>query len=163
VLVQGGSGAVGAFAVQIAHHHGAHVIATASAKNLELVKKLGADEVIDYETGRFEDLARDIDIVFDGVGGETRERSWRVLKADGRLISIVGDPPYSASLRPREIFFIVRPDQGQLIEMAKLLDTGALNTFVKAVVPLDDATAAYTGKVSGSLGYGKTVIEVVRD
>ena len=86
VLVQGGAGAVGTFAVQIAHLHGAHVIATASGKNLSLVKELGADEVIDYRAERFEDSAKDIDIVFDTVGGETRERSWKVLKAGGNMI-----------------------------------------------------------------------------
>ena len=80
VLIHGGAGAVGLFAVQLAHLHGAHVIATASAENAELVKQLGADQVIDYKASRFEDEVRNVDVVFDAVGGETLERSWGVLE-----------------------------------------------------------------------------------
>jgi NADPH:quinone reductase-like Zn-dependent oxidoreductase len=161
VLVHGGAGAVGIFAVQIAHLHGAHVIATASGKTLSLVKELGADEVIDYRTARFGDSVKDIDIVFDTVGGETRERSWKVLKASGKMISIAADGEVTTNPKVRDAYFIVRPDQPQLIEMAKLLDAGKLKTFVKAVVPLKDAAAAFAGRVPGALGYGKTVIAVV--
>jgi len=160
VLVQGGAGAVGAFAVQIAHQHGAHVIATASEKNVGLVKGLGANEVIDYRTVRFEDSLRDVDIVFDTVGGETRERSWKVLKAGGKMISIAADAEVTTDPKVRDAYFIVRPDQAQLVEMARLLDAGKLKTFVKAVVPLKDAAAAFAGKIPGALGYGKTVVEV---
>jgi NADPH:quinone reductase-like Zn-dependent oxidoreductase len=160
VLVQGGAGAVGAFAVQIAHQHRAHVIATASEKNIGLVEGLGANEVIDYHAVRFEDTVRDVDIVFDTVGGETRERSWRALKADGKMISIAADAEVTTDPKVRDAYFIVRPDQAQLIEIAKLLDAGKLKTFVKAVVPLKDAALTFAGKVPGALGYGKAVIEV---
>ena len=163
VLVQGGAGAVGIFAVQIAKLHGAYVIATVSGKNLSLVKELGADEVIDYRAARFEDSVRDIDIVFDTVGGETRARSWKVLKADGKMISIAADGEVTTDPKVRDAYFIVRPDRGQLIEIAKLLDAGKLKTLVKAVVPLKDAAAAFAGKVPGAKGYGKTVIEVATD
>ncbi len=122
VLVHGGAGAVGIFAVQIAKLHGAHVIATSSGKTLSLVKELGADEVIDYRGARFEDSVRDIDIVFDTVGGETRERSWKVLKASGKMISIAADGEVTTNPKVRDAYFIVRPDQGQLIEIARLLD-----------------------------------------
>ena len=88
VLVHGGTGGVGIFAVQLAARHGAHVIATTSAQHASLAQQLGANEVIDYKTVRFEDQLRGIDIVFDTVGGETRERSWSVLKPNGRMISI---------------------------------------------------------------------------
>jgi len=160
VLVHGGAGAVGAFAVQIAKLHGAYVIATASGRTLALVKELGADEVIDYRGARFEDTVRDIDIVFDTVGGETRERSWKVLKADGKMISIAADGEVTTNPKVRDAYFIVRPDQPQLNEIAKLLDAGKLKTLVKAVVPLKDAAVAFAGKVPGAKGYGKTVIEV---
>ena len=163
VLVHGGAGAVGVFAVQIAKLHGAHVIATASGKTLSLVKELGADEVIDYRGVRFEDSVRDIDIVFDTVGGETRERSWKVLKASGKMISIAADGEVTTNPKVRDAYFIVRPDQQQLIEMANLLDAGKLKTFVKAVVPLQDAALAFAGKVPGAKGYGKTLIEVVSE
>jgi NADPH:quinone reductase-like Zn-dependent oxidoreductase len=163
VLVQGGAGAVGIFAVQIARLHGAYVIATASGKNATLVKELGADAVIDYETARFEDTARDIDIVFDTVGGDTRERSWKVLKANGKMVSIAADGEVTTNPKVRDAYFIVRPDESQLIEIAKLLDAGKLKTFVKAVVPLADAATAYAGKVPGARGYGKIVVEIVND
>ncbi len=163
VLVHGGAGAVGVFAGQIAKLHGAYVIATASERTLSLVKELGADEVIDYRGARFEDSVRDIDIVFDTVGGETRERSWKVLKADGKMISIAADGEVTTNPKVRDAYFIVRPDQRQLVEIAKLIDAGKLKTFVKAVVPLKDAAAAFAGKVPGAKGYGKTVIEVATD
>ena len=88
VLVHGAAGSVGIFAVQLAHLHGAHVIATASAPNLKIVAELGADEVIDYRKSRFEDRTQKVDVVFDGVGGETLDRSWSMLKPGGRLITI---------------------------------------------------------------------------
>jgi len=160
VLVQGGAGAVGAFAVQIAHQHGAQVIATASEKNVGLVKELGANEVIDYRAVRFEDTVRDVDIVFDTVGGEVRERSWKVLKPGGKMISIAADAEVTTDPKVRDAYFIVRPDQQQLIEIAKLLDARKLKTFVKAAIPLKEAALAFTGKVPDALGYGKTVVEI---
>jgi len=163
VLVQGGAGAVGAFAVQIAHQHGAHVIATASEKNVGLVKGLGADEVIDYRAVRFEDTVRDIDIVFDTVGGETLERSWKVLKDGGKMVTIAGDGETATNPKVKDAFFIVRPDHAQLVEIAKLVDAGKLRTFVRAVVPFADAALAYAEKVPGALGYGKTVVAVVSE
>jgi NADPH:quinone reductase-like Zn-dependent oxidoreductase len=163
VLVHGGAGAVGIFAVQIAKMHGAHVIATASGRTLALVKELGADEVIDYRGARFEDTVREIDIVFDTVGGETRERSWKVLKVDGKMISIAADGEVTTNPKVRDAYFIVRPDQPQLNEIAKLLDAGKLKTLVKAVVPLKDAAAAFAGKVPSARGYGKTVVAVVSE
>src|SRR6202046_2127175 len=91
VLVHGGSGAVGIFAVQLARSRGAHVIATASEHNLAFVSELGADEVIDYRKERFEDRAGKVDVVFDTVGNETLQRSWGVLKKDGRMVTIASD------------------------------------------------------------------------
>ena len=87
VLIQGGAGAVGTLAIQLAHHRGAHVIATVSVQNIEFVKGLGADEAIDYKAAPFEATVRDIDVVFDAVGGETLQRSWNVLKKGGRMVT----------------------------------------------------------------------------
>src|SRR5262249_61487004 len=88
VLVHGGAGAVGLYAVQLAHIRGARVITTVSAQDIDFVKRLGADEAIDYRGCRFEREVRDVDVVFDAVGGDTLERSWNVLKPDGRMITI---------------------------------------------------------------------------
>ena len=109
VLVHGGSGGVGSFAVQFARWRGARVTATSPARDTELVRELGADEVIDYRTQRFEDNVADLDLVFDTVGGETWERSWDVLRPGGRLVSIaVPRPPErEASNGRRAIWFIV--------------------------------------------------------
>jgi NADPH:quinone reductase-like Zn-dependent oxidoreductase len=158
VLVHGGAGAVGIFAVQLAHLHGAHVIATVSATNAKLVAKLGADQVIDYKTSRFEDRIHKVDVVFDTVGDDTLDRSWSVLKPGGRLVTIVSSLPDTAEQRVKDAFFIVEPNQQQLLEMAKLLDAGHLKTFVNAVVPFVEASNAYNGAVRNKRGYGKVVI-----
>jgi NADPH:quinone reductase-like Zn-dependent oxidoreductase len=161
VLVQGGAGAVGLFVVQLAHLHGAHVIATVSDKNVDFVKGLGADEVIDYKTTRFEDVAHDVDVVFDTVGGETRMRSQAMLNEGGRLISIAADGEVTTDPKVRDAYFIVEPNQAQLIEVAKMLDAGTLKTFVKAVVPLEYASAAYIGETEKNLGYGKVIVAML--
>jgi NADPH:quinone reductase-like Zn-dependent oxidoreductase len=156
VLVHGGAGGVGVFAVQLAHIHGAHVIATASSHSVNLVKELGADEIIDYKTDRFEQVIDPVDVVFDTVGGTIRERSWTVLKPGGRMVTIVGDG--GADPRAKDAFFIVEPNHFQLVEVAKMLDAGSLRTFVNAAVPLSDAATAYAGKVQQKRGYGKVVV-----
>jgi NADPH:quinone reductase-like Zn-dependent oxidoreductase len=160
VLIHGGSGAVGLFAVQLAHLHGAEVIATASGKNLDFVKKLGAVEVIDYQTARFEDTATGMDVVFDAVGGETLERSWNVLKPGGRLVTIAADSEGTTEQRVKDAFFIVEPNQKQLMEIAKLIDGNQLKTSVNAAVSLDEASAAYYGELKNKRGYGKVVVSV---
>jgi NADPH:quinone reductase-like Zn-dependent oxidoreductase len=160
VLVHGGAGGVGLFAVQLAHHQKAHVIATTSTQTMALVKELGADEVIDYKTERFEELVRDVDVVFDTVGGKTRERSWGVLKPEGRMITVASDGGSSNDPRITQSFFIVVPNQERLGELAKLLDDGSLKTFVNAAVPLAEAAAAYGSTVPRKLGYGKVVVAI---
>jgi NADPH:quinone reductase-like Zn-dependent oxidoreductase len=160
VLVHGGAGAVGLFTVQLAHLHGAYVVATTSTQTVSVVTELGANEVIDYKSSRFEDVVRDIDVVFDTVGGETRERSWRVMKSEGRMITIAADGEKSTDPRVKRYYFIVEPNQEHLIEVGKLLDAGSLKTFVNAAVPLAEAGAAYARRVSQKLGYGKVVLTV---
>jgi NADPH:quinone reductase-like Zn-dependent oxidoreductase len=153
VLVHGAAGSVGIFAVQLAHLHGAHVIATASSGNLEFVAALGAHEVIDYRASRFEERTGKVDVVFDGVGGETLTKSWGMLKAGGGLVTIVEQAS-------KDAFFIVEPNQKQLIEVARLVDAGMLKTYVSAVVPLAEASTAYAGAIPNRLRYGKVVIVI---
>jgi NADPH:quinone reductase-like Zn-dependent oxidoreductase len=160
VLVHGGAGAVGHFAVQLAHLHGAHVIATTSTQTAAFVAQLGANEVVDYKKEHFEDIVHDVDVVFDTVGGQTFEHSWRVLKPHGRMITIAAGGGDSTDPRVKKSFFIVEPNQEQLIEVGKLLDNGSLKTFVKAAVPLAEAEAAYAKTIPQQLGYGKVVIDV---
>ena len=160
ILIHGAAGAVGLFAVQLAHLHGAYVIATASALDAEFVRRLGADEVIDYKSSRFEDQVEKVDIVFDGVGGQTLERSWAVLKPTGRMVTIAADSEGTTDQRVKDAFFIVEPNQKQLLEFAKLFDAGTLKAFVSTVVPLEEASVAYTRTVRDKRGYGKVVIAV---
>ncbi len=158
VLIHGGAGGVGLFAVQFAKSLGAHVIATAAAATIPLVKKLGADEVIDYRGSRFDLHLRNIDLVLDTVGGETLERSWNVLRQGGRLVTAVSGIPNDAPQRTKDAFFLVQPDGKRLAEIAELLDSGKLLTFVKNAASLKDAELAYTNSLPLGLAYGKTVI-----
>src|SRR5215831_13761653 len=114
VLVHGGAGAVGLYAVQLAHSRGARVITTVSGQNIDFVKRLGADEAIDYKASRFEKEVRDVDVVFDAVGGDTLKRSWGVLRLGGRMITIAADGEGTTDQRVKDAFFIVEPNQVQL-------------------------------------------------
>ena len=151
VLIHGGAGAVGLFAVQLAKLQGAHVIATASAANIDFVKQLGANEVINYRERRFEEAGR-VDVIFDTVGGETLERSWNLLGLDGRLVTIAVDAESSGDPRVKKAFFIVEANGEELAHMAGLFDSGVLKTFVKAEVPLENAASAYAGSFVGKPG-----------
>lgn len=159
VLVQGATGGVGAFAVQLAHQAGARVIATASTHNLDFARELGADEAVDYTTTRFDEVVRDVDVVLDTIGGEALTRSWGVLKPGGILISIVVVPSQeeAAAHNMRAVFFIVEPDRQQLIEVGRLIDAGQLRPLVAAVYPLDQAGEAYTRAQQGHMR-GKIVL-----
>src|SRR5262245_22191041 len=95
VLIHGAAGGVGSFAVQIARWHGAYVIGTASSEDRDFLLRLGANEVIDYRQAQFEQAVRDVDVVLDTIGGETRERSWQVLKPGGILVSLPEPIPES--------------------------------------------------------------------
>jgi NADPH:quinone reductase-like Zn-dependent oxidoreductase len=158
VLVHGGAGGVGLFAVQFAKSLGAHVIATTAAATIPLVKKLGADEVIDYRGPRFDLHLRNVDLVLDTVGGQTLERSWNVLGPGGRLVTAVSGISSDAPQRTKDAFFLVQPDGQRLAEISELLDSGKLLTFVKNAASLKDAELAYTHSLPDGLAYGKTVI-----
>ena len=161
VLIHGGAGGVGSFAVQFARWRGAHVVATASARDAELVRDLGADEVIDYRTQRFEEAVADMDLVFDTVGGETWERSWDVLRPGGRLVSIAVPRPPERESRDgrRAIWFVAESNRTQLIEIGGLIDGGHLRPIVSAVLSLAEGRAAYGAGHNGR-GPGKAVLLV---
>ena len=160
VLVHGGAGAVGIFAIQLARFHGARITATASARNLDFLKTLGAEEVIDYRAVRFEENVSGVDVVFDAVGGDTLERSWGVLKPGGRMITIAAESETTTDSRVKRAFFIVEPNHEHLIRIGDLLESGDLHPVVDAVLPLAQAAAAYTGEVRERRGRGKLVVTV---
>jgi NADPH:quinone reductase-like Zn-dependent oxidoreductase len=161
ILIHGGSGAVGVFAIQFARRAGAHVVTTASARNFDFLSQLGANEVIDYRMDRFEDRARDLDVVFDTVGGETLKRSWSLLEPRGRAVTIAADSEGTKDERIEKAFFIVEPNQKELTEISRLLDSGDLQCFVDAVVPFDRASDAYCGTIKERRGRGKKVLSVI--
>jgi NADPH:quinone reductase-like Zn-dependent oxidoreductase len=158
VLIHGGAGAVGLFAVQLAKLQGAHVIATELAGNIDFVKQLGADEVINDRERHFEEAGK-ADVIFDTVGGETLEGSWNFLASEGRLVTIAADSESSSDPRVKKAFFIVEANGEQLAYMAELFDSGVLKAFVKAEVPLENADRAYAGSVAGKPG--KIVIRTI--
>lgn len=157
VLIHGAAGGVGVFAVQLARWRGARVIGTASAGNLDFVRALGADDVIDYRATRFEALARDIDVVLDTVGGETLARSWGVLKPGGKLITIAASEEQTQEGRVRDAFFIVEANRTQLLEIARLIDAGVVRPVVGGVFPLAQVCQAYAYKPA----HGKVALRMV--
>jgi NADPH:quinone reductase-like Zn-dependent oxidoreductase len=145
VLIHGAAGNVGAFAVQIARQANLRSVVTASTKDIEYVRALGADKVIDYQTHRFEDEVRDVHAVLDLVGGDTQTRSFQTLRRGGRLISTVSKPDQD---RAKEYgvsatFFLVDVTTERLQVIATLIDRGELKTRVGTILPLADAKEAH--------------------
>ena len=162
VLVHGGSGGVGHFAVQIAKAKGAKVIATASGANQEFLKALGADQIINYRTQKFEELCKDVDVVLDTVGGDTLAHSYQVVKPGGIIVSIVG-PPDAAKLKERGIrgtAIMVRPNGKQLAEIAQLIAAGKITPTVGETFKLEEAAKAQEkSKAGGTRGKIVLVVE----
>ncbi|MER9302007.1 NADP-dependent oxidoreductase [Mesorhizobium sp. M0293] len=156
VLVHAGAGGVGHLAVQIAKARGAYVIATASPQKLDFVRKLGADEVIDYTKGDFTDHVRDIDLVLDPMGGDHAERSLKVLKRGGVLVSLLDvndDTRVQASARDIRVERMsVVPDREGLLELAQLIDAKKLAVHVARTFPLDQAGAAHAFLATKPIG-----------
>ena len=142
---------------------GAEVIAVASALDQQLVKELGAHEVIDYKTQRFEDAVSEVDVVFDTVGGDVQRRAWTVLKRGGRLVSIVEQPSAKDAdeHHAHGVMFIVEPNRDDLTSIADLVDNGELTPVVSAVFPLVEGPTAYVTGLRDHVP-GKIVLEVRR-
>ncbi len=146
VLVQGGAGGVGMYAVQLAHLKGAHVIATAGPANLDFVRALGADEIIDYTRSKFEELVHDLDMVYDTVGGEVMERSWQTLKSGGTLVSAVGFPSEETANKfgvhaarvmfPKDLPSIIQQVTG-------MVETGVLKCQIRKIFTMEQAAEAH--------------------
>jgi NADPH:quinone reductase-like Zn-dependent oxidoreductase len=161
VLIHGAAGNVGAYAVQLASQYGLQVIATASAEDAEFVKGLGAARVVNYNAERFEDAARQVDIVLDTVGGETRDRSINVLKHGGVLVSAVAPIPESLK-RPdiRTVFFLVEVTTARLNALTDLFKRGKLKTQVGTVLSLDEVRTAHKMLAGAPHKRGKIVLGI---
>jgi NADPH:quinone reductase-like Zn-dependent oxidoreductase len=144
VLIHGGSGGVGSFAIQIAKARGAKVIATASTSNQDLLRQLGADVAIDYTKQKFEDVAKDVDVVLDSVGKDTLARSYGVVKKGGFIASLVAKPDQAEldkyGIRGAPIS--VKPNASELAEITKLIDEKNIKPIVSQVLPLTEAVKA---------------------
>jgi NADPH:quinone reductase-like Zn-dependent oxidoreductase len=163
VLIHGGAGGVGVFAVQLVHWAGAQVIATASARNRDFLRELGANEIIDYTTTRFEEEVHGVDLVFDLVGGDTLQRSWQVIKPGEVLVSMVSPPPPAAVAKGHDVrfaWFVVEPNRDELIRIGALIDAGQLRPIIDMVFPLAQARQAYEQAAKGHTR-GKIVLRVM--
>ncbi|MDE3168824.1 MAG: NADP-dependent oxidoreductase [Acidobacteriota bacterium] len=161
VLIHGAAGGVGHLAVQFAKAKGARVIGTASRRNHEFLRSLGADEVIDYSTAKFEDVVRDVDVVLDTITGETQDRSWQVIKKGGIYVSILQPPNQekAAAHGIRSAHVFVQPNVDELNEIARLVDSGKVKPVIEKVFPLKDARAAQE-LVATHHARGKVVLTV---
>jgi NADPH:quinone reductase-like Zn-dependent oxidoreductase len=161
VLIQGGSGGVGSFAIQIAKERGAKVIATASTANQDFLKQLGADVAIDYTKQKFEDIAKDVDVVLDAVGKDTLARSYGVVKKDGFIVTIAGQPDQAQldKYRIRGAAILLKPNADELVEIGKLVDAKKISPFVSQVFPLAEAAKAQE-QIATRHTRGKIVLKV---
>jgi NADPH:quinone reductase-like Zn-dependent oxidoreductase len=164
VLIHGGSGGVGHFAVQFAKWKGAFVIATASTKNQQLLREIGVDQPIDYTTQRFEQVAKNVDVVLDTIGGDTQERSWKVLKQGGLLASVVQPPDVEKAQQfgVRGAFVWTQPNGKELAEIAALIDSGNHKVVLDRILPLSEARRAHELSQNGH-ARGKIVLRVKED
>ena len=161
VLIHGGSGGVGSFAIQIAKERGAKVIATASTANQDLLKELGADVAIDYTKTKFEDVAKDVDVVLDSIGKDTLARSYGVVKKGGVIVTLVArvDQAELDKHGIRGASLSVKPDSNELAEIGKLIDENQIKAVVSQTFPLADAAKAQEQVATGHTR-GKIVLKI---
>lgn len=161
VLILGGAGGVGLFAVQFARWKGAHVISTASTGNVDFVRSLGAETVIDYTKTRVEDEVHDVDLVFDTVGGAALASAWPTLKRGGTLVSIAGRPDEAKAreLSVHAARFSAQVTSELLGTFAQLISEGQVKTVVGATFPLSEAGKAQELSQSGH-GRGRIVLRI---
>jgi NADPH:quinone reductase-like Zn-dependent oxidoreductase len=155
VLIHGAGGGVGSIAVQLAREVGARIIGTGRSSDRDTALRLGADEFVDLQSDRLEDIDQ-VDVVFDVIGGDVFERSLGVLRAGGRIVTIAGPPPRQPE-DGQAIFFVVEPDRTRLADLGRRLQSGRLNPIVGAVRPLAEAAAAFAPE---RRIHGKTIIMV---
>ena len=163
ILIHGAAGGVGHLAVQLARWKGAAVTGTASGRNSDFLRSLGADS-FDYTAGRFEKSLRGFDVVLDSLGGDIAERSFPVLEKGGILVSILGggDEVKARKLGLRSANILVRTDGGQLAEIASLIDAGELRPVVETILDLEQARQAHELSQSGRVR-GKIVLRVAAE
>jgi NADPH:quinone reductase-like Zn-dependent oxidoreductase len=154
-LIHGAAGGVGSIAVQLAHEQGARVIGTGRGADREAVLGLGADAFVDLQAGRLEEAGQ-VDVVFDVIGGEVLERSVPLVRAGGTVVTIA-EPPRVRPSDGRAIFFVVEPDRLRLADLAERVRSGRLKPVIGAILPLAEATSAFT---PGRRVSGKTIIRV---
>lgn len=161
VLIHGGAGGVGSIAIQIAKARGAYVIATASARNHEFLRSLGADETIDYNTTRFEDVVRDVDLVLNTANVDTTHRSIGVVKPGGILVSIVGEPPADACKAAGIRGAVTGPASGEMLpRVVELVNAGKLRIHINQRLPLAEAAKAWELSRGGHTR-GKIILMVI--
>jgi len=160
VLVHAAAGGVGHLAVQFAREKGAEVYATASGDGIDFVRSLGIEHVVDYRSQRFEDIAREMDLVFDLVGGETQSRSWPLVKRGGALVSTLTEPSQAeaAARGARGARFTARPDGAQLASIAALIDEGRVKVRVAEQFAFDNLKQAFARIEAGHVR-GKIVVK----
>jgi NADPH:quinone reductase-like Zn-dependent oxidoreductase len=161
VLIHGGAGGVGMFLVQLARDAGAQVVTTVRAHDIEFMRDLGADEVIDRDSVRFEEATAAVDLVIDAAGGDTLERSFEVVVPGGAIVSIVEPPPAELARQHdvRAAFFIVEPNREQLIELGRRIDAGRLRIVIDRIFPLAETRGAFE-YAQGAHHRGKVVLDV---
>ena len=160
ILITGASGGVGSMAAQLAKAKGAFVIAMASGKNEEFVRSLGADEFVDYTREKFEESVRQVDVVFDTVGGDTLERSFETLRRGGCVVSIVMPPSNEKAEKygVHASMIGVQPSGKQLHEINQLIAAGKLKTHIATVLPLSKVRKAHELSESGRTR-GKIILQ----
>jgi len=162
LLIHGAAGNVGAYAVQLAKRAGLHVIATAASADLEYVRGLGAERVVDYKSGRFEEWVTGMDVVLDTVRGDIQQLSLGVLKPDGILVSVVSPVPEASQRRygVRAVYFYVDVTTARLNQITELFDSGKLVTDVGTVLPLEEARIAHEMLGGAPYKRGKIVLSI---
>ncbi len=164
VLIQGGSGGVGHFAVQFAHRLGAVVYATASGGNRDFLRELGADAAMDYKTNELKELAGQMDVVFDLAGGASEEKSWDALKPDGMLVMAAGIPNLALARSPgqRAGLAMARSTREDLERVARMMDDGQVRLTISGRFPLERVGEAQAQLEQGG-SRGKVLVTVVQD
>jgi len=161
ILIHAASGGVGSLAVQLAKWQGATVIGTASGRNRDFVLSLGADRFVDYKTQTLADEVRDVDVVFDTIGGRTQEESWAVLKPGGTMVSLI-EPETQERARARGMvgkYVFIEPSAEILTRLAALVDAGIVRPIIGAEYALKDVVRAHEYSQSGH-ARGKIVLHV---